>query len=106
MSISMNITLPQLGLTIPQAYYRIENVRIEREISTGIDVKFIVKNYVSGYSSDNSGNNLSPIDSQNFQIDLDTLESQPPIPGIPSTFGAKVYGWLMAQDFFQSGVAS
>ena len=100
MAILLTVTPAQLGIEITDAYYRIEDIQIRRESS--VSPKFTAYISIAGYPKDPTDTVLQRIDSQSFEVDLDTLNQQ--VPAGTLNFMAQCYTWLAKQDVFMCGV--
>ena len=95
MAIKITKESSDFGTTFTDAYYRIVNVRIDRD---GVVEKFRTFIDVSGYATASPTEAIKEIDFLSFNVKESDINSQS-----GSTYYEKCYNWLMTQPEFSGG---
>jgi hypothetical protein len=96
MSIMLSVTPSQLGINLPNAYYRLDSFRSQHAGDT--DPKFMVSLRVLGYPQNPTGTTLQHIDAHCYEVPLEDIDAM----SAPN-FIAGCYMWVMTQEFFNLG---
>lgn len=95
MAIKITKESSAFGATFTDAYYRIVNVRIERD---GVMEKFKTCIDISGFATASPTDTTREIDFLSFNTKESDISSQS-----GSTYYEKCYNWLMTQPEFSGG---
>lgn len=91
MAIQLDLTNSQYGVPFAGAYFRIVTAAVSR--TRNADSRHLVMIDVSGYATQPSDDDTRDVDFRRYHCSLAEVEAK-----TGSTFLAKCYAWVMAQD--------